>query len=873
MSASQDDAGPAVTAPSTAAEQALVFPASFAQSRLWFMDRLAPGAAVSYVPLVIGLSGPLDVELLAQCLTAVARRHEVLRTTFAEDAEGLLQIVLPPAPVRIEVRDIRADQVEQAVSDEVSRPFDLTAGPLLRTLVLRTGPTEHTLVVTFHHAICDGWSLEVFCRELGTLYQAHTLGLASPLPDLDIQYADYAVWQRGRLESRELKDHLTYWRERLADAPALLNLPTDRPRPPIASHRGAQVPVTIPQPLADELRALAHTARCTPFMLLLAAYQLLLARWTGQSDICVGTPVAGRDRPELEPLIGYFANIVVLRGDIRDEMTFHQLLARTRESTLADLKHQEAPFDRLVEELRPRRDLDHHPLVQAAFVPQNTEPDTLHLPGVRSRITEPVTGTAQFDLTLSLEEDTGGFTGVLEYSTDLFDAASATVLADTLPLLLRNAVAAPDVLLASLALLPADTAAEPVAPHPGTMAADRRTPSADQRATGTLRADAGTTLTELFERQAARCPDATAVVGDGTRLSYSELNQRANRLARRLVEAGAGPERLVALALPRCAELIVALLAVLKSGAAYLPVDPAVPTDRARRILADARPSSVLTTSEIAARLLLDDLHTVLLTDDPATHLSATDVARSTADLTNADRSAPLNDVHLAYVIYTSGSTGRPKGVVVPHRQVVRLLTAADRRFVFGPDDVWTPVPLLRVRLLGVGALGRAGARRPAGGGAVTASAARREAFLDLLVAERVTVLNQTPSAFRQLRAVVDGHRPTLAGLALRTGHLRRRGAGRRRACAAGSTGTATDARAGQHVRHHGDDRARHRTGRSTADDLRPAAGSPIGAPIPDLRAPRARHRGCEPVPPGCRGELCVGGAGPGPRLSAAARR
>ncbi|QDI72567.1 non-ribosomal peptide synthetase [Streptomyces calvus] len=860
MPAAQDDAQGAMDAPPAETEDVLVFPASFTQSRLWFMDRLAPGGAVYNVPLVIGLSGPLDAALLADCLTALARRHEVLRTTFAEGEDGPLQIVRPAPAVRLEVRDVTADEAERAAADEAARPFDLTTGPLLRALLLRTGPAEHLLVVTFHHTVCDGWSLGVFCRELGTLYQAHVLGLASPLPDLAIQYADYAVWQRERLESASLDGHLAHWRERLADAPALLTLPTDRPRPAVATHRGAEVPLSVSETAASKLRDLARAGRCTPFMLLLAAWQVTLARWSGQSDVCVGSPVAGRDRPELEPLIGYFANTVVLRARPAADMTFRGLLDRTRRTVLADLAHQDVPFERLVEELRPDRDLGHHPLFQAAFVLQNAEPARLHLPGLRCTVGEPAARTAKFDLTLALEDTgDGGFTGVLEYATDLFDAGTAASLAESFLLLLEHAVTEPDTALSDLRLVAEDHRADPVAPHP-------------RARTGAPAGPAGpATLTGLFERQAARTPDATAVVAGTDRLSYAELDRRANRLARRLLRSGAGPDRLVALALPRSTELIVAILGVLKAGAAYLPVDPTAPAERVRHIMTDAAPSCVLTTAETAARLFPDGTTTVLLTDPaapaPDDHTVTDRAAPATTTgapppgdhaLTDAERGAAQHPDHLAYVIYTSGSTGRPKGVAVAHRQVVRLLTAAAEDFGFGADDTWSLFHSCAFdfsvwEIWGPLAHGGTLAVVPA---RVTRSP--RE-FLGFLLTHRVTVLNQTPSAFRELTAEVMA-RPEPPHLALRTVVL-------------GGEALAVDDlapwfdrfgdRCPDMVNMYGiTETTVHVTHRRIRRaDVDGPVRSPVGHALADLRLHLLDAHG-RPVPRGAAGELHVGGPG-----------
>lgn len=835
----QDDAETVTGTPPSVVEDVLVFPASFAQTRLWFLDQLAPGSTVYNVPLALHLTGPLDVRLLTDSLTELISRHEALRTTFADGEDGPLQIVRPPAPARLAVRDILADQVEQAVREEASLPFDLTTGPLLRTLLLRVSPTEHTLVVTLHHAVCDGWSIGVFCRDLSSLYQAYALGFPSPLQDLEIQYADYSVWQRENLEPEALNDRLAYWRERLAGAPALLSLPTDRPRPAFVSYRGATVPVHVPAPLAASLRELARGTRCTPFMVLLAAYQTLLARYSGQWDICVGSPVAGRDHAELEPLIGYFANTVVLRGKLGADLTLRELLTRTRESALADLGRQDVPFERLVEAVRPGRNIGHNPLFQAAFVLQNTDNDELRLPGVDCRITEPAMETAKFDLTLTLEEDgDGGFSGTLEYAAELFDTASVTGLVDSFERLLAHGVAAPDTRLDRLLLVDPARSADPVAPA---------RPTAPDAA-----ADGARTLTELFERQAARTPDAPAVAADGAHLSYAELNARANRLARRLIGAGAGPDRLVALALPRSAQLIVALLAVLKSGAAYLPVDPALPADRTRYILDDARPVCVLTDAETAADRLQGSPHTVLLTDR--------DSDGDLANVTDTERLAPLTPAHLAYVIYTSGSTGRPKGVEIAHRQVARLLATTEAEFGFGPDDVWS---LFHSYAFDFSVWEIWGALAYGGTLAVVPVHIARSPrdFVDFLHAHRVTVLNQTPSAFRELTAVAM-ESPLFGQLRLRT-------------VVFGGEALAVDdlapwfERLGEScpamVNMYGiTETTVHVTLRRVRpDDLTSPVRSPIGHALGDLRLHLLDAHGV-PVPRGVPGELYVGGPGLG---------
>ena len=619
-------------------------PLSFAQQRLYFLHQFEETAGAEYVTATaFRLRGDLDLDALNAALTALVARHEPLRTTFEEGDDGRgLQRIGRPYPLRATVHDLPrtpGPQGERALPDVLAAatatPFDLRTGPLLRADLARLAPDDHVLVLAMHHLVTDGWSVAVIGDELGPLYAAAAGGGAADLPPLPVQYADYAVWQRDPAGgSAGLEPQLAYWRQQLAGLPAL-DLPTDVPRPAVRDPQGAVLDFRLPADLTDRLRAVARRVDGTLFMVLTAACQVLLARWSGQRDIAVGTVTSGRERPELEHLVGMFVNTVVLRSQVEPSLPFDRLLASVRETVLDAFAHQDAPFERVVEELRPDRDTSRTPLFQVMVALHNLGARMPALPGLDlESFPLPVT-TAAFDLSFDFVEDDQGLHASLEYATGLFGAATAERLAARLRMLLEAVAADPGQTVGDLPLLsPAEH--RQILGQWGT-AAPLTVPDV--------------TFTDVFEAQAARSPGLRAVVAGAGALDYGELNARANRLARRLVEAGAGPERVVAVRLPRTADMIVAILAVLKAGGAYLPVDPELPAERVRFLLTDARPA-----------LVLDE--TVLRSVPPTT---------AATDLTDAERLAPLRPDHPAYVSYTSGSTGRPKGVVVEHRQLVNL--------------------------------------------------------------------------------------------------------------------------------------------------------------------------------------------------------
>jgi amino acid adenylation domain-containing protein len=715
-------------------------PLSFAQRRLWLLERMNPWGNAYNVPGAVRLAGRLDVAALAGALAEIGRRHEILRTRFALLDGEPVQIVaqepdlpLPLVDLSALPGDLRAAEAARLAREEVRRPFDLERGPFLRALLIRQAAAEHLFVYTLHHIASDGWSRGVLVRELVALYSAFSEGRPSPLPSLPVQYADFAVWQRRHLEGERLEKLLGWWRERLAGAPPALDLPADRRRPAVRTSRGGVRPVAVPAERAAGLQALARAEGATPFMVLLAAYGVLLGRLAGEEDVVVGTAVAGRDRPELEGLIGFFVNTLALRVDLSGDPPFRELLSRVSRSTLGAFEHQEIPFERLVEDLAPERDPSRHPLFQVAFGFQNT-PDEAHpatLPG--GLVVSPVgteSGTAKFDLTLSLNEAPEGLTGFLELSADLFEPPTADRFLRAFQTLLEGIAADPGRNVSELSLL---------APEER----DALTVQAGPLRTGLP----VWCLHERFEEQARRAPDAVAVVHEGESLTYAELDRRASALAAHLEELGVGPEVLVGVFLERSLEMIVALLGVLKAGGAYLPLDPSYPGEHTAFVLRDAGVWAVVTARALEPALPAHGAELVFVED----FASLEDFSSPGGGALSREAGEGWGGgAHPAYVIYTSGSTGRPKGVLVTHACASRLFEATQERYAFGPFDVWT---LFHSYAFDFSVWEIWGALCYGGRLVVVPHLVTRSPgdFLQLLARERVTVLNQTPSAFRQL--------------------------------------------------------------------------------------------------------------------------
>ncbi len=637
---------------------------SFSQQRLWFLAQL-PGASEAYhMPLALRLRGPLDPAALARALDALTARHEVLRTRFVATAGTPFQVVDPPdTGFALRSQDLSGspdaeERLAELAREAAAEPFDLAAGPLARGRLITLGADHHALLLTLHHIVSDGWSMTVLTRELGELYAAFRRGEESPLPPLPVQYADYAAWQRQWLAEDGPDEDGDYWRTALAGAPALLEVPADRPRPAEQDYRGGSVPIELGPELTDALKNLARRNGSTLYMTVLAGWALALSRLSGQDDVVVGTPVANRRRSELEGLVGFFVNTLALRIDLSGEPAVADLLKRVRTTALAAMAHQDLPFERVVELVNPPRSQAHTPLFQTMFAWQDNQGGELDLPGVEVSPLETPYAVAKFDLTLSLSEEDGRITGGLDYAGALFDAATAERYAGHL----RRVLAAM-----------AEGPARPARAVPLLDERERR--QALEDGNGGVRAGAPGGVVERFEAQARANPDRAALVSAGDRLDYGTLERRANRLAHALISRGVRPGQRVGLHTGRSAALVVGVLGVLKAGAAYVPMDPVLPLERLTEMVADAA-------------LVLSDA------DEPPAGWSR--LTEMEAEGGSESRTGIVNDpAGLAYVIYTSGSTGRPKGVAATHGNVLNLLDHGLGQFGAEPGEgaaLWSSI-------------------------------------------------------------------------------------------------------------------------------------------------------------------------------------
>ncbi|MCY1022339.1 non-ribosomal peptide synthetase [Pyxidicoccus sp. MSG2] len=618
---------------------------SFAQQRLWFVSQIDVGGFSYNMPNALRLKGPLDVGALEAGFQEVVRRHESLRTTFAEVEGQPIQRIHPEVELRLEVEEVAEADVIARAEQEARTPFDLERGPLLRVRLLRVTPEEHVLLWTVHHIVFDGWSMGVLEREVAALYGARVRGEALTLEALPVQYADYARWQREWLKGEVLERQLSWWKEQLAGVPPVLELPTDRPRPTVQSFNGAHLSMRLPPELAGALRELSRKEGVTLFMTLLAGFQALLARYSGQSDLVVGSPISGRNWREVEPLLGFFVNTLALRVDTGGGASFRELLGRVRKMCLGAYAHQDLPFEHVVDALQPARDLSRSPLFQVMFVmPGATVP--MALPGLASEEVAFEPGMAKFDLTLFVRELPQGLVAFWEYNTDLHDAETVARMAGHYVRLLQGAASRPGQRVDSLPLLGE---------------AERRRLLVEWNATEAPR-PTEPNVHALFEVWAERTPDAIAVRMGDARLTYGELNRKANRLAHLLRGAGVGPEVLVGLCVGRSLDLAVGVLGILKAGGAYVPLDPAYPPERLAMMLRASRAPLLLTQSTLPAVLPPDEVRRLCL--DTETFAGASEV----------DLPALAGPESLAYVIYTSGSTGVPKGVAMPHGPLLNLL-------------------------------------------------------------------------------------------------------------------------------------------------------------------------------------------------------
>ncbi len=712
------------------------YPLSFAQQRLWFLDQLQPGNSLYNEAAALLLQGSLNVSALKQSFNEIVRRHEVLRTTFTLVEGQPVQVVAPSLTLALPLVDLRSlpakerqIEVQRLVAEAVEQPFDLAEEPLVRVTLLKLGEAEHVLLFAMHHIIYDIWSRKIIIQELATLYNAFSTGKPSPLSELPIQYTDFAIWQRQWLQGEVLESLLSYWQQQLGSHPPILQLPTDRSQPRIQTFRGARESFSLPTTLTEALKALSRQAEVTLFMTLLAAFKTLLHRYTGQDDILVGSPIANRNRSEIEGLIGFFVNTLVLRTDLSGNPSFRELLERVREVALGAYAHQDLPFEYLVEELQSDRNLSHNPLFQVAFVFQNAPTEELKLSDLSVSFLKQENRTAKFDLTLLVEDTELGLQGAFEYNTDLFDASTITRMVEHLCTLLSGIAATPERRISELPLLTEAERHQLLVEWNQT-----RTDYPKDRC-----------IHQLFEEQVEQTPDAIAVVFENQHLTYRELNAKANQLARYLQALGVKPDVLVGICVERSLEMVVGLLGILKAGGAYVPLDPTYPQERLGFMLEDAQVPVLLTLQQLVEKLPEHEARVVCLDTDSRA------IARERQD-------NPISGVtseNLAYVIYTSGSTGQPKGVLITHANVVRLFAATQSWFQFSDRDVWT---LFHSYAFDFSVWELWGALLYGGRLVVVPYWVSRspDVFYDLLCKEQVTVLNQTPSAFSQLMRVEE---------------------------------------------------------------------------------------------------------------------
>ena len=643
-------------------------PLSYAQQRLWFLDQLQPLSAFYNVPVALRLVGTLNVAALEQSLQEIIHRHEALRTNFVTVDGQPTQVIQTQGNWKVSVVDFEHLSIteqeiatQQLTQQQAIQPFNLATEPLIRATLIVQSKTEHALLVCMHHIVFDGWSVGVFVEELAALYNAYSQGQPSPLAPLPIQYADFAIWQRNWLQGDVLQSQLSYWQQQLANAPALLSLPTDRPRPSVQTFAGAYQQFALPTELTDRLVKLSQEQNCTLFMTLLAAYDTLLYRYTGAVDILVGSPIANRDRSEIEGLIGFFINTLVMRSNLAGNPSFRELLSRVQEVALGAYAHQNLPFEILVEALQPERDLSHTPLFQVMFALQNAPTSEVELAGltVTPWITEGA--TAKFDLSLLMQNTATGLVGCWEYNTDLFDASTIKRMTGHFLTLLEGIIANPEQKISQLPLLTAVEQQQLLVEWNNTQ----------------VDYPSDKCIHQLFEEQVERTPDGVAVVFEYQQLTYQQLNCRANQLAHYLKSLGVAADVLVGICVERSIEMVVGLLGILKAGGAYVPLDPEYPTERLRFMLEDAQVSVLLTQQKLLDRLAQHQAQLVCLDTD----------WQIISQLNQDNLITETQTTNLAYVIYTSGSTGTPKGVMIAHQSLLNLVFWHQRTFKIIPSD------------------------------------------------------------------------------------------------------------------------------------------------------------------------------------------
>jgi amino acid adenylation domain-containing protein len=718
-------------------------PLSFAQERLWFLEQLDPGNTVYTICRASRIIGRLNVSALEASLNQIVCRHELLRSAIRVADDQPVQIVQAPFELKISLTDLQRmsdDEGEQEISNRIQQaadtPFDFSIGRFLKAALLRVGNEKHILILTTHHIVSDAWSLGILTRELWSLYEAYAAGNSCPLRDPQIQYGDFAIWQRESLQGQILVTQISYWKKQLSDPP-IVNLPTDRPRPPRQSFHGARVPIQLAKPLSAAINDLSSQCGVTPFMTLLAAFQVLLYRYSGQKDVLIGSPIANRRRSELEPLVGLFVNMLVLRSNLAGNPPFEELLFRVRETCLAAFEHQDLPFEKLVQELQPERDPSRNPMFQVMFALQNATRPFSGISGLQISPVETEVTRSPFDLSLFLRERDGKYIGNIEYSTDIFNRDRIERMTGHFQTLLEAIVADPH---QPIVTLPIVTEAE----RDQILVEWNDAPAAYPK---------DKCIHHLFEEQVERTPDAIALVFQRQQLTYHELNVRANELAHYLRAHGVAPEMPVGICVERSLDMVIGLLGILKAGGAYLPLDPAYPNERLRFMLEDAQVSVLLT-----QRKLIDN--SGLTNEDgdhrpfifhPRIHVICLDRDWPLiAQCSSNDPKSNVESENLAYVIYTSGSSGQPKGVKVNHKSAVNLCHTTSFQFRFDSTDVWTGCHSYAFDFSAWEMWGclLAGGRLVVVPLNLTHSP---DEFLELLIRERVTVLNQTPTAIAQL--------------------------------------------------------------------------------------------------------------------------
>jgi amino acid adenylation domain-containing protein len=674
------DASKRQTIPRRAATTA---PLSYAQQRMWFVHQFDPDKALYNLPFALRLKGALDIVALQQALNEMIRRHEALRTTFADVNGSPVQIIQPAAPLDLAIIDLqqyspdaRDEELQRIISDGMQIPFDLSQGSLIRAKLLRMDDTEHVLLLTMHHIASDGWSLALITRELAQFYKAFQTGKASPLPELPVQYADYAAWQREAFQGPAIQQQLDYWKKQLAGLSDGLELPMVRPRPAVPDHHAARCDFHVSAALLHSLEEKGRNYGATTFMVFLAAFQVLLCRYSEQFDVAVGTPVAGRSLAETESLIGCFLNMLVMRASLAGNPTFSELLKRVRETALGAYSNQDLPFEKLVEELRPQRDLSSSPFFQVMFIFRNTPAREWSLPGLEIGEEKVAIDRELFDLTLIMKPNKSGMQVDILYRRDLFDPKLITRFASHFENLLQSIVSNPETAILNLPLL---SRAE-------------QDQLLEQWAHGSLEAPIDQCLHELFERQVERTPGKTALIAQQQSVSYAELNRQANQLAHYLRHAGVGPESLVAICVKPGTDMVTSMLGILKAGGSYLPLDFNYPPERLKYLLEDSGAHILLTQEVLLSRM--PEFHgTIIRLDREMARI------RQGSDLKPTNLSVSDNR---AYVLYTSGSTGKPKGVEITHRALVNFLVAMQREPGITEDDLLLAVTTITFDIAGL---------------------------------------------------------------------------------------------------------------------------------------------------------------------------